>query len=46
MKIKLIIMGNGKGFPILIRAREAQGSTLARRCADSCLYSCLHEENW
>ena len=46
MKIKLIIMRNGKGFPVLIRAREAQGSTMAHKRADSCLCSCLHEENW
>lgn len=46
MKIKLIIIGNGKGFPILINAREAQGSIMAHKCADSCLRSCLYEENW
>lgn len=46
MKIKLIMMGNGKGSPVFVRGLWAQGPTVTHQCANAYLRSSLQQGNW
>lgn len=46
MKIKFIMMGNGKGSLCLFGACGAQGPTMTPQCANAYLRSSLQQGNW